>query len=171
MYVAIKLMSFIESEKDTLFIEILRDFIKLSQTERGLNVIKVFIVGVKSVGAQCLVIEKIMENPIQYIEHYYSNYAFQLIIKNWSLSSTKALFETVFGRFSYLSNQKCSSNAIETLMLNAPVDILSRYIKEVIDSMLSIFVIRPAQQLLWDLRGSEATSFIDAYENRRDYIH
>lgn len=144
MYVAIKLMSFIEDERDIIFKEILHDFINLSQTEKGLNVIKKFIVELKSIHAQYLVIAQIMQNPIQYIEHYYSNYAYQLIIKHWSRECIRPLFECVVGCVCYLSNQKCSSNVIETLMTNAPVELLPIYIKEITDSILSTFLHRLA---------------------------
>ena len=126
-----KLMRFIKNGQDSFYQEILYNFITLSQTEKGLNVIKSFIQELKDEQCQLKVIDIIKSNPINYIENPYSNYAFQNIIKQWPLVITNSLFPLILTHILQLSVQQCSSNVIETMLLNSPLEYRAKYINEV----------------------------------------
>jgi hypothetical protein len=127
-------MQYASSKEDPIFKEVLANFIMLSQTEKGLGVIKSLITSLKSVQAQALIVSAIKDRAQSYIENLYSNYAFQMIIKQWPFTVTQPLFEQLLGKVQYYSLQQCSSNVVEALVLNAPEDYKLRYLNELIES-------------------------------------
>lgn len=131
-FIAMKLMRFITNDEDTFYQEIKNNFILLSQTEKGLNVIKSFITELKDFKGQAQIISIIMENSLSYIEDPYSNYAFQNIIKQWPLVITQPLFPLIYNNIMRLSVQQCSSNVVEALLYNAPLEVRKNYIREII---------------------------------------
>jgi len=143
VYVAMKITQYIEDEKDPLFLVILPYFISLSHTEKGLNMVKKLVVSLKCKKAQFFLLQKILEDPIDYISDPYCNYSYQLIIQNWEFSVTEPLFKAVCGNVICLSNQKYSSNVIEVLFENAPCSIMSEYISELCASPSSTVINRP----------------------------
>lgn len=130
-FIGMKLMHFIKNEQDPFYQEIHFNFIILSQTEKGLNVIKSFISELKDGYAQSKIVDTIKSTPISYIEDPYSNYAFQNIIKQWPLVITQPLFPLVLGHILQLSIQQCSSNVVEAMLFHAPLEFRSKYIREI----------------------------------------
>jgi hypothetical protein len=147
-----KLVNYIEDERDQIFVEIFNNFVSLSQNVNGVNVIKSMITVLKGSQSQKLIIDKILEGHIKFMEDKYSNYAFQHIIANWDFSVTKPLFEAVKTNVSYLSAQKCASNSIESVFLRAPIEFLDAYIREIKADVISTCLIRLIEQLLWAFR-------------------
>jgi len=131
-------MHYITDEKDSIFQIILKYFIQLSQTEKGLNVIKEFVVCLKSTTAQHLIAKKVIEIDIPYIEHGYSNYAFQLMISKWPCDVTAPLFAMIKGNVARLCNQKCSSNVMEAVFSCSPTELFEIFLKEILCSFKGI---------------------------------
>ena len=148
-----KLVDYIEDEKDPIFVEIFNEFINLSQNENGVNVIKSIVAVLKSEEAQAMIIKKILEDPFKFMEHQISNYAFQHVIASWDLKVTRPLFEVVRNNVSYLSIQKYASNSIECVMKHAPEDLIDEYMKEVKENIVGRLLRRSAEQLLRAFRG------------------
>ena len=113
------------------FKEIFSKFIMLSQSEKGLNVIKTFITELKDEFAQSIIIDLIKQDPLGYIEHAYSNYAFQNIIKQWPLVVTQQLFSLIVHHIQRLSLMQSSSNVIEVMLHYSPIEYKSIYISEI----------------------------------------
>jgi hypothetical protein len=118
-----KLMPYVISKEDAIFKEILANFMMLSQTEKGLNVVKSLIASLKNLQAQVLIVTAIKERAQSYIENLYSNYAFQMIVKQWPIAVTQPLFLHMFSKVQYYSLQQCS-----------PEEFKLRYMNELIDS-------------------------------------
>lgn len=131
-FIGMKLMRFVQGEDDPFFQEIYYNFIMLSQTEKGLNVIKSFIQELKDKQAQTKIISLITANSIGYIEDPYSNYAFQNIMKQWPQAVTQSLCPLILTHILQLSVQQCSSNVVETMLFNSPPDYRTKYIQEVL---------------------------------------
>ena len=143
-FIGMKLMRFIKNEDDPFYQEIKNNFILLSQTEKGLNVIKAFISELKDAKGQAKIVDIIKTNSISYIEDPYSNYAFQNIIKQWPLVITQPLFPLLCNNIMRFSVQQCSSNVVETLLYNAPIEFRKNYIQEIIHlgDISSMFIIK-----------------------------
>jgi hypothetical protein len=137
MYVIMKLVHYIEDEKDQIFVEILNTLMSLSQNMNGVKVINEMLNVLKSPECRKMIIGKILEDPIKFMEDMYSNYAFQYIIANWDFSITKPLFEKAISNVTYLSTQKYASNSIESVLVHAPFKFFDIYIREIKDDILS----------------------------------
>ncbi len=127
-------MPYVTGKEDPIFKEILANFIMLSQTEKGLNVVKALIASLKNSHAQVLIVTAIKERAQSYIENLYSNYAFQMIVKQWPYTVTQPLFLHISSKVQYYSIQQCSSNVVEAIIYNAPEEYKLRYISELIDA-------------------------------------
>ena len=129
-----KLMAYISDHADPFFEQILANFVMLSQTEKGLNVIKALIASLNDIRAQSLIVEAIVDRAQSFIENQYSNYAFQMIIKKWPFIITEPLFSLILNKLPYYSLQRCSSNVVEAIIYNAPIECKLKYISELIES-------------------------------------
>jgi hypothetical protein len=132
--VAQKLMHLIKDEKDDLFMEILPNFETLSMTEKGLNVMKRFILELKSESAQVRVVDTIMKSCLNFLENFYCNYATQLIIKTWAMPVIAPLFTLIVGKIEQFSLQKSSSNVVEVMLCHCAPDMRKLYFKELASS-------------------------------------
>ena len=131
-FIGMKLAHYIGHFEDPIFQEILPNFIMLSQTEKGLNVIKSLICELKDAQSQSIIVAIIQEKAQSYIENLYSNYAFQLIIKHWPYIVTLPLFSLIMNRVQFYSMQQCSSNVVEAVLYNAPEEYRCKYMDEII---------------------------------------
>ncbi len=127
-------MPYITNSEDPIFKEILDNFVMLSQSEKGLNVIKSLIITLKNSHAQALIVAIIKERAQTYIENLFSNYAFQMIIKQWPFIVTQPLFLQIFSNVQIYSLQQCSSNVVEAVICYASEEYRLRYINELIES-------------------------------------
>lgn len=130
-YVAQKLMAYLTNENDSFFKEMLPNFVKLSKTEKGLNVIKKFIAFLKCEPAQMLVVKVIEHSYVDFIEDTYCNYATQIIIKTWPANVTAPMFPLILGKIERFSIQRASSNVVEIMMVHSPMDIKKAYFREI----------------------------------------
>jgi hypothetical protein len=131
-FIGMKLAQYIVHYEDPIFQEILPNFIMLSQTEKGLNVIKSLIYELKDSQSQSMIVAIIQEKAQSYIENLYSNYAFQLIVKQWPYIVTQPLFTLIFNQVQFYSMQQCSSNVVEAVLYNAPEEYRCKYMDEMI---------------------------------------
>ena len=156
-----KLAQYIAHFDDPLFQEILPNFVMLSQTEKGLNVVKSLIYELKDSQSQSVIISKIVEKAQSYIENLYSNYAFQLIVKHWPFMVTQPLFYLIFNKVQLYSLQQCSSNVVEAVLYNAPEDYRCKYMDEVIEcrDICCIVVTSYNGEQIWDLCNPEDAEF------------
>lgn len=129
-----KMVQYITDISDPIFNEVMANFVMLSQTEKGLNVVKELIALLSDSKAQLQIVDMIVKNAQSYIENQYSNYATQLIVKKWSVEVTRPLFLSIIGKVRYYSMQKCSSNVVEAFLYNAPEEFKVRYIDELAHS-------------------------------------
>ena len=150
-------MPYVTNKEDPIFKEILANFIMLSQTEKGLNVVKSLIASLKNMQAQVLIVTAIKERAQSYIENLYSNYAFQMIIKQWPFTVTQPLFSQILSKVQYYSLQQCASNVVEAIVYNAPEEYRLRYICELIESkdLSSMMLTSHDGKSIWKLCSSE----------------
>lgn len=124
-------MPFIKDENDKIFQEILMNFLQLAKTEKGLNVLKVYIANVKLECAQKLVVQEIVRSPFEFIEHIYCNYATQIVIRSWPSKVTAPLFYLILGKIERFSVQRAASNVVEAMMIHSPAELRCAYFKEI----------------------------------------
>ena len=125
------MMHLIKDHNDPIYNEIFSQFIFLSKTEKGLNVVKKLINELKDLVGQQAIIKLVLENASEYIEDFYCNYVIQLIVQCWPIEVIRPVFLLISDKIRQYSLQKSSSNVVETMISCAPMDIKSKYFKEI----------------------------------------
>jgi len=124
-------MHLIKSENDDIYLEILPNFVSLSKTEKGLNVIKKLIIEIRWEKPQQTLINLVLANQKDFLEDFYCNYAIQLMVQTWRTDMTVSLFSLILGKIKQYSLQKSPSNVVETMIVNSDPQMRAQYLKEI----------------------------------------
>lgn len=116
--------SYPEHIRDKIFNYICNNFKELAQDQNGLCVMKKIIEYAKKDAAkQKRIVENIIVDSLEYVQHEFGNFVVQEIINLYSFEMCKGIYKQMEGHFQRLSLNKFSSKLIETCIDRAPLEL------------------------------------------------
>ena len=115
--------TFEEDERQYIFDVICENFNQLATHKQGLCVMKKLIEYTKNKNSQTIIVTKILEDPLCYVQNEFGNFVVSEVLQRFDYTTNKQIFDKMKGNFVKLSQNKYSSKFIEICIEKAPVDV------------------------------------------------
>ena len=95
--------TFAEDKRQYIFDVIVENFLSLATHKQGLCVMKKLIECTKNKNSQKIIVSKILEDPLAYVQNEFGNFVVSEVLQRFDYQTNKQIFDKMKGNFVKLS--------------------------------------------------------------------